>query len=565
MPKLTREDQVGKIAVNHVQRVFTAMNWNTNELFNDVGEDLHVEPFDSSTGALLPVTEFKVQVKGRTCERLIENEPSISIGSGHVMKWVCGHVPVLLILCHIEGTEVRSAWFHWTDEYVYGAQKWPLGAPGFRAPRTVTFRFDGRQVFDKTCQEQLLAYLREWGSAAKTESGIGHYLMSERQKTLDRYPITRGGYRWDLFALPMKYERQGEGQICSVEGEDNLLDCGRRTILLLGKPATGKTTTIQRLYAQQSQGVIPVSIREILPTDVDEVCQHVLRTVGISSRRHVEHLQSQGRLLLIVDGLNEMHQSERIVKNIRDLAYQLPETRFIATCRTADYGSIGGLEEFDSWEIAPLDESAQEGFLSTQPPKTQSAVWDAFSKDPELRELCSNQFLFLMAVELLPTLRGQPLRRADLYNRFLAKYWKWMKVTGLSPQQLEDLLSTIAFEMRRSKTGGTCMRDSILRRLITREINTRYQGSDRRAVETTLYKYGLVERKGGYLQFWQETLQEYLCARYLVTNRILPCHMECRSGRWSYKGLSVEDMVRSFYLELSGFQNLSPDDCGAVR
>ena len=89
--------------------------------------------------------------------------------------------------------------------------------------------------------------------------------------------------------------------------------------------------------------------------------------------------------------------------------------------------------------------------------------------------------------------------------------------------------------------------------MITREITIRYPGSERKELETTLYEYGLLRKKGSQVEFVQETLQEYLCAQYLVANRVLPCDMCGKSGKLSYKGMDVEGMVRSFYLELSGF------------
>ncbi len=554
MPKRLKSVQIDQLAMNYVRNVFNSMNWNPNPVETDFGVDLHVKVFDKTTGESLP-WEFKVQVKGTEHLKITDTEVLYrGVDTNHICDWISGHLPVLFVVCHVKNSIVVASYFTWVDKFVYEKLKWPVGVDSFSPPETISLRLSTNHYFDAKCQNDLLGYLKEWYPMNKTIENIREYLSTISREKEKSYDIRSGILKWSLFALPITYMRRNQGlkeQI--ISGEKNLLHCAGRTILLLGKPATGKTTTVDRLIACPPSDIITISIKEKLPAQREKVYKHICHTVGILNQKHVEYLQSQSRFLLIVDGLNEFNEYKNIINSIVHLASELPDTRFIVTCRTDDYDLMKRrLRGFEEWEIIGLNSEAQDSFLSTQSDEVKDAVLNAFNQQPKLRELCSNQFLFLIAVELISSLKGLPLRRVDLYKKFLSRYLKWMKVPQLERDHMIKLLSKIAFTMRKTRGNRTLILNSMLSRLTAEEVRSQ----DARSVKTMLYKHGLIEKVGKYSRFFQETLQEYLCAYFLVSNGILPCNLNYNEGCLSYDGIELNDMIRSFYIEIGGFDRL---------
>jgi hypothetical protein len=558
MPKRLQSVQIDQCAMNYVRSVFNSMNWNPNPVETDFGVDLHVKVFDKMTRTSLP-WEFKVQVKGTEKLKITDNEVVYNgIDSDHICDWISGHLPVLFVVCHVKNNTVIASYFTWVDKFVYEKLKWPIGINTFIPPQTVSVRLliNHRLNAKDKCRNNLLEYISDWSPINKTVENIRDYLSTISMEKETSYNMRSGILKWTLFALPIIYKRRGQNQKWqTINGEKNLLQCGSQAVLLLGKPATGKTITVDRLIARPNNYIIPISIKEKLPAQKEKVYKYISQTVGILNKKHIEYLQSQSRFLLIIDGLNEFNDYKNIMNNIIQLRDKLPDTRFIVTCRVNDYDLMRRrLKGFEEWEIADLNRRAQDSFLSTQSDEVKSAVYNAFKKQPNLRELCKIQFLFLIAVELISSLKGLPLRRVDLYHNFLSRYLKWMKVPELETNHIIELLSKIAFMMRKTRGNRTLILNSKLSLLIAKNSKS----VDKKTLMIIFYKYGLIEKIGKYSKFFQETLQEYLCAYYLVTNGILPCELNSDKECLSYDGMILNDEIRSFYIEIGGFDRLTP-------
>ena len=75
-----------------------------------------------------------------------------------------------------------------------------------------------------------------------------------------------------------------------------------------------------------------------------------------------------------------------------------------------------------------------------------------------------------------------------------------------------------------------------------------------------LNRSGLLDSAHGTTRFSQETLQEYLCARHIISNHVLPCDLDQNGDSLSWASMPVEGMVKSFYVELGGFHLLNSCD-----
>ena len=556
MAKRTPATQTGEIAANYVRNVFTLMNWNANPTQNDLGIDLYVEACDEA-GTLLP-WRFAVQVKGASKIRSVNRSPVYRVDAPHVRDWASADLPVLFILCHVKGHRVAAAFSLWVDKFVCGSLGWPVGDDSFVPPRTVSLRLPVDERFNEGCRDRLLEYLKGWSPIGRAEGGITGYLTHVSEQVIQRYTIQEETFRWSLDALPIRYRCMAQGQAKDVaDGVHELLARGRRRITLLGKPATGKTTSLNRILAHPPERLIPVSIREIVPTSPEEVHDHVCSALRIGNQRHARYLQVQGRLLLLVDGLSEMGHYPEIMENIIQLSSKMKETRFVIASRTAEYQQIRHRQAFEEWEIMDLDQESQDAFVSEQPPETEAAVLSAFRAQPELRRECGNQFLFLIAVKLIPCLQGKALRRANLYEEFLARYLRWVQVHRLESAKIMELLSRIAFAMRGPSSPRKTISNSVLTQLLKKECGIR----DAEVVRRMLYAHGLIEKRGRRSGFFQDTLQEYLCAKWLILKGVFPSMLDTSQGRLYYQGVELNDMIRSFYIELGGFEVIAAQGC----
>jgi predicted NACHT family NTPase len=474
-------------------------------------------------------------------------EPCITLHGSSVSDWLADQLPVLLVFCQVTGQRVASAHFAWIDAAVYGQLGWPIEVDTLQGLCSVRISLSER--FTVRSRQALLSYLECWASVHKTAKNVDDYIADRSRRILAASTIRRGLFQWSLFSLPISFEQRPRASKPKVITPKELFCATNRRIAILGKPATGKTITVQRLIARPPGKSIPILINDSLPANVEQIIQRICRAVGIASRDHFNWLEWSGRLLLIVDGLNEFTDYDAVAKNLRALAEALPNSALVVTCRTADYRGIDGIQE---WEIRELDKAAQGAFLDSQPPPTSAAVCDAFTRQPRLQAECSNQFLFLLAVELIPKLKGATFSRTELYRTFIERHLRWEHIERLERQRLINLLAKIAFTMRQSQRERTSMPNSKLVKLLALEVGP----DDAEHLKRKLYRHGMIETNGRTSRFFQETLQEYLCAQYLVNKGILPCHFAQGQNGFSYDGVRIDGVIKSFYAEIGGFGRL---------
>jgi len=170
---------------------------------------------------------------------------------------------------------------------------------------------------------------------------------------------------------PTEFDRVGLGvvkqkQIPGIQAVETY-----SKLRVLGKPGVGKTTFLQHLAIQCNRGKfathqvpIFIALREFAEESKHTgefslfrtICQ-VLNTSGISNQSVLKILLKAGRILLLLDGMDEVlnQDTPAVLREIRKFSDKYYHNRFAASCRTA--AQKLPLRGFTDVEIAPFTQA----------------------------------------------------------------------------------------------------------------------------------------------------------------------------------------------------------------
>lgn len=252
-------------------------------------------------------------------------------------------------------------------------------------------------------------------------------------------------------------------------------------VRILGKPGSGKTTFLQYLAVQCNRGQweagrIPVfiTVRHFVEAAKTSGQFNLLSYIGqefmsagITDPTTVETLLQAGKILLLLDGMDEVLNRDQmaVLREIRHFSDQHHKNLFVATCRTAAQKLT--LRGFTDVEIAPLTQAqigvfAQKWFGAFTATTAQAGAMQSQQFVEKLDEPANWKFrqlvvmpLFLhMACWVFQGQGGFPAKRSEFYKAALDMLLnKWDEARGVErdeiyrgirlPQKLK-LLSQIA-------------------------------------------------------------------------------------------------------------------------
>lgn len=376
---------------------------------------------------------------------------------------------------------------------------------------------------------------------------------------------------------PKEFDRFGLGdvfqtQIAGIEAVETY-----SKLRVLGKPGAGKTTFLQHLAIRCSQGSfaakqVPVFItlrdfadeaRDLGELSLDSYLHDEFLTSGISDPSVVETLLREGRMLLLLDGLDEVLHQERkvVVKEIRKLSEKYQRNLFVVTCRTATQAA--NLRRFTDVEIAPFTQDQIVAFAQkwfTNLTKTTIHVGQAqavhfvqkldLAENMPLRRLVTTPLFLHLACQIFHCQGRFPIKRSRFYQQCLDLLLsKWDETKGIDrdevfsgfllPQKLK-LLSQVAkvtFEQEDYFFGKQIIEQHIgdyIRDLPNASIELEEsQLESERILKAIELQHGiLTERVQGIFSFSYPIFQEYFTARKIVAN-----HNSCAADR------SLEQLV----------------------
>nr|WP_176947330.1 SIR2 family protein [Pseudomonas benzenivorans] len=262
-------------------------------------------------------------------------------------------------------------------------------------------------------------------------------------------------------------------------------------IALLALPGGGKTLLLKRLAAAYADperralsnddlpelDVTPILLkcrewREQIKLPIAKILKNIPDILGSETLsgfgEAIKPLLKNGKILLLVDGLDEIHADadrEIFVDNLRKFIDEYPKIRAVITSREAGFNLIAPrISEFCSkWKLAPLRTAEIVGLctlwhqlmLSNDQEATNEArqFSDRITSNGSLSRLAENPLLLTMLLVVKHGAGRLPPDRVSLYERaveVLLDTWNIKGHDALSLKEAIPQLAYIAFELMKS-------------------------------------------------------------------------------------------------------------------
>lgn len=322
-------------------------------------------------------------------------------------------------------------------------------------------------------------------------------------------------------------------------------------LIVLGKPGAGKTTFLKHIAIQCSLGEFQANLVPIFITlkDFAEIQQYPsllefilseFTNYGVSDTVSVQQVLSQGRAVILLDGLDEVREIDeyRVVQEIRNFSSKFHANHFVITCRIATREYT--FEQFTEVEIADFDNSQITTFVNNwftaKHPIKHNKLIQKLKQNSQIQELATNPLLLTLLCLMFEESADFPSNRSDLYEEGLnVLLKKWDAKRNIEREQIYknlyiqhkvDLLSQIA--LKTFERGDYFFRQRELEQHIADYIcnlpgvSTELEALqlDSEAVLKSIEaQHGLlVERARGIYSFSHLTFHEYFTAKEIISS-----------------------------------------------
>ena len=308
-------------------------------------------------------------------------------------------------------------------------------------------------------------------------------------------------------------------------------------VLLVGRPGSGKSTALARLLLQEAenalkddQAKIPILVElRYLPSEANEssVCDRIVAFINKHDpaldidEAGIKQLLRQGRLLLLVDGVNEL-PSDRgrvMVNQFREL-YQKTCPMIFTTRELSAGGDLGIVKRL---EMQPLTEPQMQQFVMAYLPTQGERLLRQLSG--RLREFGQTPLLLWMLCSLFQQSEQIPPNLGMVFRAFTVGYGDRIKqdvtLSKDSRAWWGRLLQYLAFKMTCGE-NLTELQVTISRRgaeqFLVEFLWGKVEFADDCAVRwlEDLLKHHLIQISNDRIEFRHQLIQEYYAAEWLL-------------------------------------------------
>jgi Sulfatase-modifying factor enzyme 1/Domain of unknown function (DUF4062) len=253
---------------------------------------------------------------------------------------------------------------------------------------------------------------------------------------------------------------------------------------------------------------------------------------GLSIDCFLEKLNS-GEAVVMFDGLDEApdpQKRERASRLFEHATSEYRKSRFVVTTRPQSFLGQGLLADFNEARIEPLDDEAIHTFLDRwcrgiypesrlMAEQHRDELAGALRAVPEIRKMTRNPVMLTALAVVHWNEKRIPEQRADLYDSIL----KWLsqqrekRPSREKPERCLALLAELAFVMQNHPRGrqlgvGSPWAAEALAAYFGPGSKSERSARAARFLEDEMTDSGIIVSRGGQLQFWHLTFQEYLAA-----------------------------------------------------
>lgn len=325
-------------------------------------------------------------------------------------------------------------------------------------------------------------------------------------------------------------------------------------VVLIGKPGSGKSTSLERLLWEEAENALDdptaripvlVKLRRCTGTIEGLIRDFLVGHQVAVETAHIEKLLSQGRLLLLLDGLNELPERFRTeIANFRDRYHST--TPMIVSTRDLSVGGTLGIAK--TLKMLPLTEPQMREFVRGYLGDEGDRLFQQIQGD-RLRKFAETPLLLWMLCRVfaeeciqaakekrtpkLPENLGLAFREfTQLYDHGTDKHQAIQEDAPVdSRDQWPRLLRHLAFVMMQGKTlidPELSIPREEAEDCLTAYLQQAGRANSRECVErwlTDLLKYHLIQpviqpNFEEHIEFRHQLIQEYYAAEYLL--KLLP-------------------------------------------
>lgn len=450
------------------------------------------------------------------------------------------------------------------------------GAASDSAGRTMTVAAEKEERREKKLETDKAAVRDAYFEYLARELGIIQFDGIPTDKTAGavKAELERIFVPLEFECVMTEEERESREEICDKEYTiGKILSEGSRAAIL-AKPGGGKSTLIRRLalayaYPARKEEVddqlpdeswFPVYIRcrdlgEVLPGSILDSIFSIINRAELSRYREaferlIEEQLEQGRMLLLIDGLDEIADEKKricFVDQLYSFVNTYPSVHLIVTSREAGFRAVAGklgsycrqytIADLDETRIYQLSENWHRALIDNprQAKEESENVCRIILQDSRITALARNPLLLTTLLFVRRWLGYLPTKKCQLYQemiKLLLVSWNAGAHNKMDMDETEPQLAFVAYCM--TKAGKQTVRKAELIHYIAEARRARpdllgyteispaafiVQVEERSSI---LIQQGLEEDERGNLEpsyeFSHLSFQEYLTAKAISEN-----------------------------------------------